>query len=140
MSSSTCSLCRFWQSSIGKKLVVAITGAFIVLFLAGHLVGNLLIFQSSEDFNEYAEFLHSMAHGWGIWVARIAMLGALVLHVVATIQLTIANKAARPSRYQKEATVVASNSSRMMIWSGLCLLYTSPSPRDQRGSRMPSSA
>lgn len=122
MSSSTCSLCRFWQSSIGKKLVVAITGAFIVLFLAGHLVGNLLIFQSSEDFNEYAEFLHSMAHGWGIWVARIAMLGALVLHVVATIQLTIANKAARPSRYQKEATVVASNSSRMMIWSGLTVL------------------
>ncbi|MGJ8678635.1 MAG: succinate dehydrogenase cytochrome b subunit [Akkermansiaceae bacterium] len=122
MSSPTYSLCQFWHSSIGKKIVVALTGAFLVFFLAGHLVGNMLIFQGSEDFNHYAEFLHGMAHGWGIWVARILILVALVLHVVATIQLVRANKAARPSRYQKEAHMVAPKSSRMMIWSGLTVL------------------
>lgn len=122
MSSPICSICRFWHSSIGKKIVVALTGAFLVLFLAGHLTGNMLIFQSSEDFNEYAHFLHTMAHGWGIWVFRILLLGSLILHVLATIQLTIANRKARPVRYQKEATMVAPKSSRIMIISGLTIL------------------
>ena len=122
MSRSTCSLCQFWHSSIGKKIVVALTGAFLVFFLAGHLVGNLLIFQGSEDFNHYAHFLHTMMHGWGIWIFRILMLIALVLHIVATIQLTGANRSARNSRYQMDATVVAPKSSRIMIWSGLTIL------------------
>ncbi|BDS05092.1 hypothetical protein NT6N_01320 [Oceaniferula spumae] len=122
MSQSTCSLCRFWHSSIGKKIVVALTGLFLVLFLAGHLVGNLLIFQGSTDFNEYAHFLHNMMHGWGIWGFRIMMLVALVLHILATVQLVAANRAARTTRYQKEATMVASRSSRIMIWSGLTIL------------------
>ncbi|MGB1259270.1 MAG: succinate dehydrogenase cytochrome b subunit [Akkermansiaceae bacterium] len=122
MSQSTCSICRLWHSSIGKKLVVALTGLFLVLFLAGHLAGNLLIFQGAADFNEYAHFLHTMAHGWGIWGFRIMMLVALALHIIATIQLTGANRAARTSRYQKDASMVASKSSRMMIWSGLTVL------------------
>lgn len=122
MSQPTCSLCRFWQSSIGKKIVVALTGAFLVFFLAGHLAGNLLIFQSSEAFNHYAHFLHTMIHGWGIWMFRGLMLVALALHIVATIQLTGANRAARNSRYQKDATMVAPKSSRVMIWSGLTIL------------------
>ncbi|MFK7910495.1 MAG: succinate dehydrogenase cytochrome b subunit [Akkermansiaceae bacterium] len=122
MISSNCSLCRFWHSSIGKKFVVALTGAFLVFFLAGHLTGNLLIFQSSEAFNHYAHFLHTMLHGWGIWIFRILMLVALVLHIIATIQLTGANRAARSSRYQKDATMVAPKSSRIMIWSGLTIL------------------
>lgn len=122
MSQSTCSLCRFWHSSIGKKLIVALTGLFLVMFLAGHLVGNLLIFQGSADFNEYAHTLHTMLHGWGIWGFRIMMLVALALHIVATVQLTASNNAARTKRYQKDATMVASKSSRMMIWSGLTIL------------------
>ncbi|MGB2351536.1 MAG: succinate dehydrogenase cytochrome b subunit [Akkermansiaceae bacterium] len=122
MSSSTCSLCRFWHSSIGKKIVVALTGAYLVFFLAGHLAGNMLIYQSSEAFNHYAEFLHGMLHGWGIWIFRLTMLAALALHIIATIQLTAANRAARPSRYQHDATMVAPHSSRLMIWSGLTVL------------------
>lgn len=122
MNSPLCSICRFWHSSIGKKVVVALTGAFLVLFLAGHLTGNMLIYQSSADFNEYAHFLHTMAHGWGIWVFRILLLSSLVLHVLGTVQLTIANRKARPTRYQKEATMVAPKSSRIMIFSGLTIL------------------
>lgn len=93
-----------------------------MVFLAGHLVGNLLIFQSSEAFNHYADFLHTMLHGWGIWLFRATMLVSLVLHIIATVQLTAANRVARPSRYQKDATMVASKSSRMMVWSGLTIL------------------
>ncbi len=126
MSSSTLHPCRslvqFWNSSIGKKLVVALTGLFLVLFLAGHLIGNMLIFQGSESFNHYADFLHTMIHGWGIWLFRLTMVGALVVHIIATVQLTRANRAARPSRYEADATMVASKSSRTMIWSGLTIL------------------
>lgn len=122
MISSTCSACRFWNSSIGKKIVVALTGAFLVVFLAGHLVGNLLIFQSSEAFNHYADFLHTMLHGWGIWLFRATMLVSLALHILATVQLTAANRAARPRRYEHDSTMVASRSSRIMVWSGLTIL------------------
>ncbi len=123
MSQSTSSLCQFWHSSIGKKLVVALTGAFLVLFLAGHLVGNMLIYQGSEAFNHYADFLHTMLHGWGIWLFRATMLGALALHILTTVQLVAANRAARPARYEKDATMVAPRSSRIMIWSGLTILF-----------------
>jgi len=122
MSKATCSLCQFWQSSIGKKLIVAVTGIVLVGFLIGHLSGNLLMFVGPEAFNAYAEFLHGMLHGAGVWVARIVLLTCLVLHVMATICLVRQNKAAKGKNYEKEETSVASGSSRIMIWSGLTIL------------------
>ncbi|NOY00750.1 MAG: succinate dehydrogenase cytochrome b subunit [Verrucomicrobia bacterium] len=113
---------RFWNSSIGKKIIVALTGIILVGYLAGHLVGNLLIFQGEHAFNEYAHFLQTMLHGYGVWIARIVLLGTLVLHVVATIQLTLANRIARNIQYQCPDTVTATVSSRMMIWSGSTIL------------------
>jgi succinate dehydrogenase / fumarate reductase cytochrome b subunit len=82
----------------------------------------MLIFQGSESFNHYADFLHTMLHGWGIWLFRLTMVGALVVHIIATVQLVAANRASRPSRYQHDATMVASKPSRTMIWSGLTIL------------------
>ncbi len=122
MSKSTCSLYPFWSSSIGKKIVVAITGIVLVGFLAGHLSGNLLMFVGADAFNDYAEFLHTMLHGAGVWIARIVLLTCLVLHVVATIGLVRANKAAKGKTYEKQETSVASGSSRIMVWSGLTIL------------------
>ncbi|MDP0490013.1 MAG: succinate dehydrogenase cytochrome b subunit [Verrucomicrobiota bacterium JB023] len=121
MTTLTRSLCAFWNSSIGKKIVVAVTGLIFIAFLAGHLIGNLLVFVGQEAFNEYAHWLHHLGHGGAIWAARIVLLGSLVLHVVATVSLTRANRAARPS-YAKEDTIQASRSSRVMIWSGLTVL------------------
>jgi succinate dehydrogenase / fumarate reductase cytochrome b subunit len=121
MNALTCCLSTYWSSSIGKKIIVAVTGIVLVLFLAGHLVGNLVVFMGPEPFNEYAYFLHHMLHGMGIWLFRIVMLVMLVLHVVATIALTIQNRAARQP-YECQTTIQASKSSRMMIWSGLTIL------------------
>lgn len=115
------SLCSGWNSSVGRKLVVAVTGIILVLFLAGHLAGNLLVFVGRSAFNDYAEFLHHFLHGAGVWVARAVLLVSLVLHVWATILLTRENRAARQP-YECKATVQATVSSRIMIWSGLTIL------------------
>jgi succinate dehydrogenase / fumarate reductase cytochrome b subunit len=121
MNALTRSASAYWNSSIGKKLVVAVTGLAMVLFLAGHLTGNLLIYAGKEAFDEYAKFLHEAGHGALIWVARVGLLVVVVLHVWATILLTRENKAAR-KEYEYKATIQATKSSRIMIWSGLTVL------------------
>ena len=112
-----------WNSSIGKKFIVALTGAFLVTFLAGHLAGNLLMYVGPEAFNAYAKSLHELGSGMGIWVARFLLLGALFLHVAATICLVIQNKEAKMKTYEKDTYVQANRGSRWMIWSGLTILF-----------------
>ena len=121
MNASIRPLCAIWNSSIGKKYLVALTGLVLVLFLAGHLSGNLLIFVGQEAFDEYAKFLHTMLHGAGVWIARIILLACLVIHIAATIALTRQNAKASP-KYEHEKTIQASRSSRIMIISGLTIL------------------
>lgn len=121
MNALTRSAAAYWNSSIGKKLIVAITGLAMVIFLAAHLTGNLLMYAGRDAFNEYAKFLHEAGHGSLIWIARISLLVFLVLHVWATILLTRENKAAR-QEYAYKTTIQASQSSRLMIWSGLTIL------------------
>lgn len=111
----------FWQSSIGKKILVALTGLALLLFLPGHLAGNLLVFAGPDEINGYGVWLHDLGHGAAIWVARIGLLVAFVVHIVLTIQLTQANRSARTA-YAFKATVQASRSSRLMIWSGCTIL------------------
>ncbi len=121
MNALTRCLETYWSSSIGKKLVVAITGIVLVLFLAGHLIGNLVVFMGADPFNEYAYFLHHMLHGAGIWVFRLVMLAMIVAHIVATVALTRQNRAARKA-YECQTTIQASKSSRTMILTGLTIL------------------
>lgn len=122
MNPLTRSAAAYWQSSIGKKLIVAVTGLAWVLFLAGHLTGNLLIYAGREAFNEYAEFLHDAGHGSLIWIARIGLLVTIVLHVCATVSLTRQNKVARNTEYEFKQHIQAKKSSLIMIWSGLTIL------------------
>ncbi|MFT7304432.1 MAG: succinate dehydrogenase / fumarate reductase cytochrome b subunit, partial [Akkermansiaceae bacterium] len=121
MSAFSCSPCAFVKSSIGRKIIVALTGLALVLFLAGHLSGNFLIFAGEEAFNDYAEFLHSFLHGAGVWIARLGLLACFFVHIWFTVLLTKENKAARP-KYAHNATVQAPKSSRIMIWSGLTII------------------
>ena len=122
MTAATSPLASFVSSSIGKKILVALTGAILVIFLLGHMIGNLLVFVGPQAINEYGHLLQSSLHGAGVWIARVVIFGSIILHVVLTVQLTKANRAARASRYGFEATQVASKSSRTMILSGLTIL------------------
>jgi succinate dehydrogenase / fumarate reductase cytochrome b subunit len=110
---------KFYGSTIGKKIVMAVTGVFLVLFLVGHVAGNLQILSGAEKINHYAELLHSsMGLLWGF---RLVMIASVVLHVRAALQLYALKAAARPVQYAKKAHRVATLASRMMIWSGYVL-------------------
>ncbi len=121
MNALTRAILSFWDSSIGKKILVAGTGIALLLFLPGHMIGNLLLFAGKDAINEYALWLHNLGHGGAVWIARFGLLAALVVHVLLTIQLTARNRAVR-QKYSHPATNRASRSSRMMIWSGLTIL------------------
>ena len=107
---------RFYEATIGKKVIMAVTGCILTLFVTGHLVGNLQVYQGAEKLNHYAEFLHGL--GSALWVIRLAMLTTVVLHIVVAIQLWLGNRAARPMNYVKQGWVQASLGSRTMIWTG----------------------
>ena len=121
MNALTRAILSFWDSTIVKKILVAVTGIALLLFLPGHMIGNLLLFAGKDAINEYALWLHNLGHGGAVWIARIGLLAALVVHVLLTIQLTARNRAVR-QKYSHPATNRASRSSRMMIWSGLTIL------------------
>jgi succinate dehydrogenase / fumarate reductase cytochrome b subunit len=111
----------FWQSTIGKKVVMAVTGLIGVGFVIGHMVGNLQMFQSAEAMNAYARFLKSL--GGLLWLARIILLAAVVLHVIAAYQLSRLRLQARPVAYRRGSQwEVSTVASRTIRWGGLVLL------------------
>jgi succinate dehydrogenase / fumarate reductase cytochrome b subunit len=114
-------LCALWNTSIGKKWLVAITGLALVVFLLGHLAGNMLVFAGPEAFDDYAKMLHESLHGVGIWIARVGLLAVVTVHIAATISLTRTNRRVSP-KYEYAATIQAKKSSLIMIWSGLTIL------------------
>ncbi len=111
---------RFYQTTIGKKVIVAVTGVILFGFVVVHLAGNLLIFAGPERLNAYAAFLRSRP--LLAWAARLTLLAAVVLHVTASIQLALLNRAARPVGYGRRSNLQATYASRTMIWSGPILL------------------
>jgi succinate dehydrogenase / fumarate reductase cytochrome b subunit len=111
---------RFWDSTIGKKIVMAVTGIFGVLFVLGHMSGNLLMFKGAEAMHEYALLLRtSMPLLWG---ARLALIAAVGLHTVAALQLTQRSGAARPQGYAKQAPQVTTFAARTIRYGGVLLL------------------
>lgn len=120
MSAITASIFRFCDSSIGKKVLVALTGAVFALFVLGHMLGNLQLFLGPDVLNNYAHKLQSL--GPILWLIRVFLLVTLAAHVYLTIQITRENRAARGSRYGVEKFIVANRPSRIMIWSGLTVL------------------
>jgi len=112
----------FYGTAVGKKMVVAVTGLFLFLFLLIHMLGNLQLFAGPEALNHYAAFLHSKPVL--VWGFRVLVAGAFALHILATLQLFLQNLGARPVPYRIKRTVEIDYSSRTMIWSGpLVLLF-----------------
>jgi succinate dehydrogenase / fumarate reductase cytochrome b subunit len=110
---------RLFKSPVGAKMMMAVTGLMLTGFVLAHLTGNLLIYAGRDVFNAYAKGLHSL--GALLWVARIGLLGAFVLHLYLAVKLTKENRAARPVGYAHEATIQATLASRYMIHTGLLM-------------------
>jgi succinate dehydrogenase / fumarate reductase, cytochrome b subunit len=110
-----------FRSTIGRKLLMAVTGIILVGFVIGHLVGNLQIFSPPDKINGYAEFLHGM--GPMLWVVRSILLLSVVIHIWAAVSLTLDNQKARGgSRYAVKHTIRATLASRTMRLTGLVVL------------------
>ena len=105
---------------VGKKVVMAVTGLIGVGFVILHALGNLLVFRGPTAINSYSHFLKSTSEV--LWTVRTVLLVAVVLHVIAAIQLTRQSRSARPIGYTKRETQVATISSRTMRWGGALLL------------------
>jgi succinate dehydrogenase / fumarate reductase cytochrome b subunit len=112
-------LLRLFTSSLGKKFLMAITGAGLFLFVIGHLLGNLQIFLGPEAINRYGHFLQTTPEI--LWPARIGLLAFAGIHIWTSISLTLENRAARATRYEVKEVVDATLASRTMIWSGLII-------------------
>ena len=113
-------LVAFYESSIGKKIIVAVTGLLLIVYVLGHLLGNLQIYLSAERLNIYAQFLQGL--GPLLLLIRIGLLAVFLIHVVATVQLTLENRRAKPQKYAVPGYQRSTTASRTMIVSGLIVL------------------
>lgn len=109
-----------YRSTIGKKAIMAVTGLLLVGFVIAHMAGNLQVFIGPAKMNAYASFLKSL--GEFLWLARIILLVALVLHVLMAWQLTQIKRKARPIDYTTREAQVSTVASRTMRWGGVLLL------------------
>ena len=111
----------FWRSSVGKKVVMAITGLIMLLYLITHVLANLLVFQGPTRINAYSAFLHGT--GGALWIARLVLLAALVLHVIAAVQLAGRRQEARPVAYAAgREPQVSTFAARTIRWGGALIL------------------
>jgi succinate dehydrogenase / fumarate reductase, cytochrome b subunit len=113
----------FYGTTIGKKVVMAISGLVWVGFLVGHMAGNLQafpLFGGHEKFNAYSEFLHNTKSL--LWGTRLALLGAIALHVHAAFSLWARNNDARPRGYMQRKDLATNYAALTMRYGGLVLI------------------
>lgn len=109
-------LARFWNSTVGKKTVMAVTGAIGFGYLIAHVTGNLLIFKGAANIDTYAGLLKS---NLGLlWAARAILLVAIIAHIVAAFQLARISQKSRPIGYERWRPVGSDFASRTMRWTG----------------------
>jgi succinate dehydrogenase / fumarate reductase cytochrome b subunit len=108
------------QSSVGRKIIMAVTGFVLVAFVCVHLLGNSSVFIGADAINAYAQKLHSL--GPFVWVFRLVMLAAFAIHIFFGIQLTLENKAATPEKNVQIKRLKTGFGAETMIVSGLVML------------------
>ncbi len=116
-----------YRSSVGKKITMAVSGIVLIGFVVFHLYGNLKAYQGADVFNAYAEGLRDFGspifgHGHILWVLRIGLLAAAILHIAAATQLVRQSRAARATGYAKFDSLAFSYASRTMVWGGVIIL------------------
>jgi len=113
-------LTRFWRSTIGKKVVMAVTGIIGVLFVIGHMTGNLLMFKGQGAMHEYALLLRTSMPL--LYAVRGVLVLSVVLHAVAAYQLTMLSRAARPDGYTQRKPQVTTFAARTIKIGGVIIL------------------
>ncbi len=109
-----------FQSSVGKKMIMALTGLGLAGFVMAHMLGNLQLFEGPHALNSYAAFLRDMPIV--LWAVRIGLLSIAVFHIGLALQLGMRNRRARPVEYTVHRYRQASIASRTMAISGMALL------------------
>jgi succinate dehydrogenase / fumarate reductase cytochrome b subunit len=109
-----------YDTTIGKKVVMAVSGLALYGFVIAHMLGNLQVFLGPEKLNAYAEKLQSL--GPVLWMFRAGLLLAVVAHVTAALQLVVATGSARPVGYRVKKNTVTSYSALTMKFGGIALL------------------
>ncbi|MBZ4017847.1 succinate dehydrogenase [Streptomyces purpurogeneiscleroticus] len=114
-----------WHSTVGKKTAMAVSGIVMLLYLVAHMLGNLKIFFGAAEFDGYAHWLRTIGepflhHEWFLWIARVVLVAAVVVHAVAAYQLSRRDIAARPTKYAHKKKR-ASYATRTMRWGGIIL-------------------
>jgi succinate dehydrogenase / fumarate reductase cytochrome b subunit len=120
-------LASLWRSTIGKKYVMAITGLIWFGYLIVHLWGNLKIYAGPVYLNDYGAWLRTVGDplfGFSqlLWLARLILIPAFVLHVWAAVQLTTRDRVSRPQRYSMRKNLESTFASRTMIYGGLFII------------------
>src|ERR1700758_2217937 len=117
----------FWDTMIGKKVVMAVTGVVLIGFVVAHMLGNLKIFSGPDEINAYSRFLREvgspeLAYGQLLWLVRGVLLICVALHITAAVQLSRMSWAARPVEYNVKRNIETTFAARMMRWGGLLLV------------------
>lgn len=108
---------EFFKSTVGRKIVMAITGLMMLLFVIIHAIGNSTIYFSW--LNAYAEHLHALPPL--VWIFRLILVTMFLLHAIYGIQLTLENRAAKPRAYAVRKDLSTTFASKNMIWTGLLI-------------------
>jgi succinate dehydrogenase / fumarate reductase cytochrome b subunit len=116
----TSAVARFWDSSIGKKAVMAVTGLIMVGFLISHVLGNLQVFEGPLKINDYSAALRRL--GPLLWLARGVLIVSVILHIIAAYQLTRRKQVARPVGYADQEPQVSTFAARTIRWGGVLVL------------------
>jgi succinate dehydrogenase / fumarate reductase cytochrome b subunit len=114
------------RSLLGKKIIMAVTGLVLLLFVVGHLLGNLKVFEGPQKFNAYAEGLRTVGapffgRGQLLWAARVALLVSVAAHLWAALAVTRASWQARPVGYRNLETSETTYAARTMRWGGVII-------------------
>jgi succinate dehydrogenase / fumarate reductase cytochrome b subunit len=106
----------YFSSTLGKKVLMAVTGIILFGFVVGHMLGNLQIYLGAEQLNHYAELLQ--ANKPFLWSFRLVMLFCVAVHIIAAVQVWLRNRAARPVKYRVFNPPGLDYAARTMVWSG----------------------
>jgi len=121
-------LLDLYSTAVGKKYVMALTGIALMGYVLAHMIGNLKMFLGADEINHYGEFLRELLVPLAprtvvLWMLRIGLIGAAILHVHAAYSLTVLNREGRAVKYQSERDYQAANfASRTMRWTGVIVL------------------